>query len=318
MTASRPLLAVLCAVGASLAFSINDMGIKFLSGAYALHEIVLIRSLAALALTLAVFVPLSGGMSILKTRRPWLHAARGVLVVVSNMCFFLGLASVSLAEATAIFFVAPLMITALSVLFLKEIVGWPRWTAIAIGLIGVVVILRPGTSAFQWAALLPVGAALTYSTLVLTTRVMRLSETAATMSFYVQFCFLVFSAGLGTAIGDGRFAGSDSASLDFLFRQWQAVPLGDLAIICGVGTMSALGGYLFTLAYSNAEAGLVAPFEYTALVMAIIWGLVVFGEWPDAPTFLGIFLILGSGLFVVWRKSRRSGRPVEHPRPSVS
>jgi len=318
MSSSRPLLAVSCAVGASMFFSINDMGIKVLSSDYALHQIVLIRAVAALAVTLAILVPLEGGWRILKTRRPGMHLLRGLLVVASNMFFFLGLASVSLAEATAIFFVAPLMITAMSVMFLREIVGWPRWLAVGVGLAGVVIMLRPGTEAFQVAALLPILAALTYGALVLTARLMRLSETASTMTFYVQLAFAAASAAFGVAFGDGRFSGSDSPSLEFLFRPWQPVPAVDVAVIVGVGAMSAFGGYLFTRAYANAEAGLVAPFEYTALVMAIVWGILVFGEWPDAVAFLGMSLILASGLFVLWRESRRGRVHVEHPRPSVS
>jgi drug/metabolite transporter (DMT)-like permease len=318
MVASRPLLAVSCAVGASLFFSINDMGIKFLSGDYALHQIILIRAVTALVFTLAILVPLEGGWRILKTRRPGMHLFRGFLVVASNMFFFLGLASVSLAEATAIFFVAPLLITAMSVVFLKEVVGWPRWTAIAVGLLGVVIMLRPGTDAFQPAALLPILAALTYAALVLTTRVMRLSETASTMTFYVQLAFVAASGAFGLAFGDGAYAGTGSPSLEFLLRSWQPLPFGDVAIIVGVGTMSALGGYLFTRAYANAEAGLVAPFEYTALIMAIFWGILIFGEWPDGIAFLGMTLILASGLFVIWRETRRGPMQVEHPRPSVS
>jgi drug/metabolite transporter (DMT)-like permease len=318
MVASRPLLAVSCAVGASLFFSINDMGIKFLSGDYALHQIILIRAVAALVFTLAILVPLEGGWRILKTRRPGMHLVRGFLVVASNMFFFLGLASVSLAEATAIFFVAPLLITAMSVLFLNEVVGWPRWTAIAVGLLGVVIMLRPGTDAFQPAALLPILAALTYAALVLTTRVMRLSETASTMTFYVQLAFVVASGAFGLAFGDGAYAGTGIPSLEFLLRMWQPLPFGDVAIIVGVGAMSAFGGYLFTRAYANAEAGLVAPFEYTALIMAILWGILVFGEWPDRIAFLGMSLILASGLFVIWRETRRGPMQVEHPRPSVS
>jgi drug/metabolite transporter (DMT)-like permease len=293
--------AIASAIAASIVFSLNDMGIKFLSGGYPLHEIVLLRSVSALAITLAVLVPFGGGFANLLTRRPLLHALRGVLVVISNMLFFLALASVSLAETTAIFFVAPLLIAALSVVVLGEIVGPWRWSAIAAGFAGVLIVLDPGGEAFRPAALLSLGSALAYGATTMITRLMRFTESAATMTFYVQLFFLVSSAAFGLLFGDGRFAGTGDPSLEFLLRPWVALPPTDLAIVLGIGATSAVGGYFYSRAYANAEAGLVAPFEYAALLMAIFWGIVVFGEWPNGQAIAGMSLIVASGMLVIWR-----------------
>ena len=137
------------AVIAVFCFSTNDVAIKFISKDYALHLVVLIRSLVGLMVLFLFIVPLSGGVKVLYTNRLGLHLLRGFCVVFANITFFLGLAALPLAEGVAIFFISPLLITIFSVIFLKEIVGPRRWAAVTIGLIGVLVILRPGSATFQ-------------------------------------------------------------------------------------------------------------------------------------------------------------------------
>ncbi|MBZ0128466.1 MAG: DMT family transporter [Rhodobacteraceae bacterium] len=305
------LIGIFCAIGASVFFSVNDMAIKFLSGDYALHQVILIRSTIGMVILMAFIIPLEGGFQALKTRRPVIHLARGLCVVFANMTFFLGLAAMPLAEAVAIFFIAPLVITAFSVIFLGEKVGPHRWAAVGVGLIGVLVMLRPGSSAFQPAALLPLVAAVAYAMLHILTRKIGIAEKAATMSFYIQVTFITVSAAMGLAFGNGQFAGSDDPSLDFLFRAWSMPASTDFLLFTVIGTCSALGGYLISQAYRLAEAGLAAPFEYIAMPMAIAWGVVVFGEWPDAVAWIGISLIIIGGLYTVWRES------VQHRRVTI-
>ncbi|MEO0912996.1 MAG: DMT family transporter, partial [Pseudomonadota bacterium] len=136
-------------------FSLNDVIMKALSGGYALHQIVLIRSLAGLAIVLFVFAPLMGGWRVLRTRRLGLQLARAACVFFANITFFLGLAVLSLADAVAIFFVSPFLITIFSAVLLGERVGPHRWSAVGVGLLGVTIMLRPGTDAFHAAALYP-------------------------------------------------------------------------------------------------------------------------------------------------------------------
>ena len=143
------------AVGAVVLFSMNDVIMKLMSGDYALHQIVLIRALVGMVFLLAVLVPFTGGIAALRTRRLGMHVVRALCVVFANIFFFLGLAALPLAEAVAIFFVSPLFISVASVVFLRETVGPRRWAAIALGLIGVLIVLRPGTEAFRPAAVLP-------------------------------------------------------------------------------------------------------------------------------------------------------------------
>jgi drug/metabolite transporter (DMT)-like permease len=310
------LAGVLAALGASFVFSINDAAIKFLADDYALHQVVLMRSVVGMVLILAVIVPWEGGYHLLRTRRLGVHLLRGACLVVANMAFFLALAAMPLAEAVAIFFVSPMLITLFSVVFLAERVGPRRWVAVAGGLLGVVIMLRPGTGAFQVAALLPLLAAAAYAVLHTLTRRIGATERAATMAFYIQIAFLLSSLAMGLAFGDGRFAAQDDPSLAFLLRGWVWPAAADWPLIVLVGVSSAMGGFLISQAYRLCEAALVAPFEYVAMPLAIFWGVAIFGEWPDAATWTGIALILGGGLYMIWREAVQ-GRRIASRRPQA-
>lgn len=307
---SSPLGGALCASAAVVCFSLNDVSIKFISGDYALHQIVLFRSVIGLGLLVGLLVPFSGGLPSLRTKRLGLHLVRGLCVVFANLCFFLGLASLQLAEGTAIFFISPLLITVFSVLLLKETVGPHRWAAIFVGLIGVVIMLRPGTSAFQLASLLPVAAAFGYACLHMLTRYIGKTESALTMSFYIQVTFLLVCCLFGLLTGGGQFAGHENASVEFLLRAWVTPDPADLLFFLLIGFASAFGGFFISQAYRNNEAGYIAPFEYIAMPLAVIWGYLVFQDWPDQLSFLGMGLIIWSGLYVIWREIRAKSATV--------
>jgi len=314
----RPvLLGILCVLGAGATFSSSDMLIKTLSGVYPLHQIVLIRAIVALLIILGIFMPLEGGFKNLRSERWRLHLFRGLCVVVANMAFFVGIAAMPLGEATAIFFVAPLFITALSVPFLGERVGIRRWISVAAGLVGVVVIMRPGTEAFRYAAMAPVLAAFAYAAMQITARKLGVTERASTMAFYVQITFLLVCTASGLFAGDGRFAeGVDNPTLLFLLRAWIVPAQSDSAVMIVIGILSAFGAYLISQGYRIAEATTVAPFEYIALPMAIFWGVIIFDEWPDTVAFIGIGLIFSSGLYAFWRENVRGANiAVDHPLP---
>lgn len=289
-------LGVLCAVGASVAFTLNDVAIKALSGGYALHQIILIRSTLALILTLGVVMPLTGGFGQLRTARPAMHLLRGAFAVAANMCFFTALATMPLGEATAIFFVSPLILAILSVVILGETVGPRRWLAIGTGLVGVAIVIRPGGMSFSVVSLLPLIAASFYAANHIMTRILGTRESAATLAFYIQITFCMFSLAIGVTLGDGRFdQDAQGAVLSFLTRAWIWPPVGDWPLLALAGLGSAAGGLLISQAYRICEAALIAPLEYVALPMAILWGFLVFGEWPDPIAWIGITLILSGG-----------------------
>ena len=297
------LVGILSAVGGSLVFSVNDVAIKFLSGSYALHEVVLIRSAVGLMVMLCCILPFHGGLPALRTQRLATHLLRALCVVASNLFYFLGLAAMPLADAVAVFFVAPLLITALSVPLLGEQVGPRRWFAVGLGLVGVIVMLRPGAGTFHRAALLPLVSAFCYACMHMLTRRMGMAEKAVTMAFYVQLSFICVCLLMGLVVGDGHLSQQSDPSLAFLFRGWSWPHRGDWPILIASGTASATGGFLIAQAYRICEAGLVAPFEYAAMPMAIFWGATVFGTWPDTTAWVGIALICGGGLYMFWREA---------------
>ncbi len=250
-----------------------------------------------------MFAHLEGGLGLLRTRRLPLHLARGLLLVIANVCYFLALAALPLAETAAIFFVAPLFITMLSVPFLGERVGPWRWAAVIMGLAGVVVMLRPGDGLVEIVALLPIVAALAYAIMQILTRRLGVTDRASALAFYVQLCFIVVSATFGLIAGDGRFAGGGHPSMEFLLRAWAWPSAIDALLILTCGILIGTAAYLLSQAYRIAEANLLAPFEYTAMPLAVLWGVLWWGEWPDATAFLGIALIVGAGLLVFYRET---------------
>ena len=292
-----------CAMAAAFCFSFNDLGIKLVSDAYAVHQVVLIRSLVGLTTFMAVIMPLSGGWTVLRTRRPFMHLARGLCVVIANTCLFLGLAALPIADAVAIYFVSHLVVAVMSIIFLGESVGPRRWAAIAVGFAGVLLIVKPGTTAFQFASLLPAIAACFYGGLHILSRYIKETESAATMAFYILMMFILVSSAVGLAIGDGRFAGHGGPALEFLLRAWAPIAPGDWPVLIMLGVTGVAGGFLIGQAYRLSEAAYAAPFEYLAMIMAIFWGVTVFGTWPDRLSWAGIVLILGSGLFLLWRET---------------
>ena len=305
---------ILCVMGSATLFSIQDMLIKLLSGDYALHQITFIRGITATLITLAIFVPLEGGYANLRTTRWRVHLFRGFLVVAANMSFFSALATMPLGEATAIYFFAPLVITALSAIVLGEHVGPRRIAAVIIGFIGVLLVVRPGQESFSFTSLLPLLAAIFYGALQVSTRYLGLSEKASTMSFYMQLTFVLFSGTIGLAFGDGSMSGSGKESLEFLTRAWIWPPLQDWGVIMGTGCLVSFGGYLVSQAYRNAEGGLIAPFEYIALPISIFFGIAIWGDWPDAISWIGITIIAAAGIYVFVREAL-TGRRSRHKVP---
>jgi S-adenosylmethionine uptake transporter len=243
-----------------------------------------------------------------------LHAFRGLLVVLSNMTYFLALAVLPLADATALFFVAPLFITVLSIPILGEKVGPLRIGAVLVGFAGVVIMQRPWASGDELDAsrivlLLPVVSALTYALLQLMTRRLGATTTASAMSVYIQLAFVVVSGAFWLVAGDGRFAeGQENASLQFLFRAWQWPAEGDWWPLIGLGLNSAVIGYCLSQAYRLADAAVVAPFEYIGLPLAVFWGWLLWADLPDVTVWIGMALIIGSGLFVFLREKQKSRR----------
>lgn len=301
-----------------LCISLNDMLIKQLSSGYPLHQIVFFRSAIGLLVSF-VFLHFEGGLPALRTEQPLLHVLRGMLVVIANMSYFLALAVMPLADATALFFAAPLFITLLSIPILGEKVGPLRLGAVFVGFIGVVIMQRPWEPSDELTVsrivlLLPVLAALTYALNQLMTRKLGVKAPASTLAIYIQGTFLLVSVAFYLVAGDGRYALiTTNASLEFLLRAWVWPAPSDQWVLLGMGVNGAFIGYCLSQAYRLADAATVAPFEYIGLPLAVFWGLMIFGDLPTWEVWTGIALILASGLFVFFRERAKAKRITPRP-----
>ena len=300
-----------------VAISINDMLIKLLSGGYPLHQMVFTRSVIGIIFSL-MLVQLEGGWRILLTKTPRLHLLRCTTLVIANLTFFTALAVLTLAEATAIFFIGPLLITLLSIPVLGEKVGPLRLGAVVVGFIGVLIMTRPWQSGETREVslliyLLPIVAAFAYAITQVLTRKLGTTTKASVLSTYLQALFIVVSLGFWVVAGDGRYAeGLESESLVFLLRAWVWPEGSDLYLFLGLGLNTAIVGYALAQAYRQADAATIAPFEYLGLPLAVFWGWSLWGDLPDMVVSLGILLVLGSGLFVFLRERQKKLRGAPH------
>jgi len=297
------LTGILLVAGGTVLFTVNDAAIKLLSGDYPLHEIILIRSLIGMVFILALLARSPRGLAQILTRRPGTQLARVLAILVSNASYYLGLAHMGIADAAALAYISPLVVTALSVLVLGDRVGLRRWTAIAIGFAGVIIMLRPGAGIVQAAALLVLLSAALYALGNLLTRHMGATESALSMSFWAQAGFVLASLAVWLVAGDGRFAGN-SPLWDFLVRPWFWPPAADWPLLAMTGISTSFGGVMVAQAYRTTAPGIISPFEYSGMPMAILLGVTIFGTLPDIVSWVGIVLICGSGLFVAWREAR--------------
>ena len=300
MVKNSNILGIIYIFFAQVFFTTQDMIIKFISSDFALHEIVLIRSSVGILFTLLVFMPMDGGYRQLFQKKIFLHILRGFGIVIANLCFFASLITIPLGEAVAIFFIAPLMITALSVIIIGEKVGVKSWMAVIIGFVGILIILRPGIGVFNYASILPLIAALAYSFVQILTRKMGQAEKASKMVFYIQLNLFFFSLTSGLLFGDGSLADPSKPTLYFLLRAWVVPSIKDFIIMIFIGILSGLGAYCVSQSYRISKAVFIAPFEYFALPLSILWSVIVFKEYPDIVSWIGILLIVSSGLYVAY------------------
>lgn len=178
-----------------------------------------------------------------------------------------------------------------------------------VGFVGVLLITKPGGATFEPAALIALVCAFTYAASQMLSRKLGRDDSSALMSFYAATFYLIVSGLLGLSLGDGAFATSVHPSIEFLLRAWRVPTTFDLALMLGTGVISAFGFFLLAQAYRLGESSAVAPFEYTGLIWASIWGVAIWAEVPNGVSIAGIVLIVAAGLFVLMRE-RRLNRPL--------
>ena len=282
---------ILLLLAATLFFSISDVLAKILGEHLPVLEIGWIRYMTFFVMILCVGA--REGRVRVRVRHPWAQLVRGVMMVVSALFFIFALRFLPLADAAAIGFVSPLLITALSVPMLGEIVGLRRWTAVAVGFIGVLIVIQPGTGTFQPAAFLVLASSLAWAVAsILTRKIAGRDDASATM----LWAALV-----------GLFALSIAVPFVFVMPRWQ-----DLLLNIALGIIATIGQYWMILGYRHASASVLAPFNYVQLIWSTASGYLVFGSLPDEMTLLGAVIITASGLYTIHRERIRArDRPLE-------
>ncbi len=293
-------------MGSMAAFSFNDATIKFLALGLPTFQIVFLRGIGAMLL-IAFLAHVTGAL-----RRPIPRAdmplviGRSIAEVVSFYPFVLALTHMPLANVTAILQVLPLTITAASAIFFGERVGWRRWMAIAVGFVGVLLVVRPGGADFDGWSLVALSAMLTITARDLITR--RLSPDVPSLKVAIFTATGVMLLGLALT----------------LFEDWGPVDARRGGLVLAAATFIFFG-YLFSImAMRVGEVAAVTPFRYTALVWGLMLGWAVFDEWPKPLTLIGATLIAGTGLYTLWREGgtapapRPAGPPAIPDRPSGS
>jgi len=289
MPGDRPLVGILLMLGAMSVVPFMDAIAKQLSGHLPVLQLVWARYFFHFCLIFPV-VMLRYGPRRMVPPRPLLQLLRGGLLLASTILFFAAIAEMPLADALALIFVSPLLVTALSPWVLGESVGPRRKLAVLVGFLGALLIIRPGAGAIQWPALLALGAGVVFGLYLLTTR--RLAGSAPPL------VTLTYSAAAGALI------------MSFVAPMVWVVPsLTDLAGMVMLGAIAAGGHFLLIKSFDFAPASLLAPFTYSEIIMTTLLGFVFFGDFPDSWTWAGIAVIIGSGVYISLRERVRGARP---------
>lgn len=269
--------------------TMSDAATKWLTASLPIGEILFVRALVV-SIAILLIVWRSGSFAGLRIGRFRNIGTRSVLAVGSTFLIVASLARLPLSEVIAILFVGPLFIAVLATPLLGERVGVHRWFAVLIGFIGMLIMVRPGTAGFQFAALLPVVAAMVAATRDIVTRRISVAETSIAILFYSMIALTL--VGLATA----PFG-------------WQPMDGGELAIVILAGLLFGLGHYFVIEGYRYAEASVVSPYRYTNLIWAVLLGFILWGEIPSVWVLAGTPLVVGSGLYILLheRSRRRSG-----------
>lgn len=288
---------------AMLILSLQGIAVKWIGGDYSIMEIVMFRSFVALPITIILY-RLEGKRGLPTTQQHMTEYIRGVFLFLSYTTAFMGLAALPLAEVAAIRNAGPLVITLLSVLMLGEKVGPRRWFALAIGFIGVLLIVRPGTASFNLGSIFVLISVLFYALNVILTRVLKSTDSSATMAYYSSLVYLVAAfllSPLAILVGEMPNA---HPSIAFLLRAWTMPTLQDWGIMSGLGLVWAGGMYFIARSYSIAQTSLVAPFEYTTLPINVMWDILLWQKVPTWMTWAGAFLTIFSGMYVLYRERK--------------
>ena len=270
-------------------FALNSAVGKWFVANYPVGEFMLIRSCFTL-LFLSPLIWRAGRSAFASAPRPGLQLLRVVLGSVEVAMFFWAVSYLPLADTTTFYLAGPIYVTALSVLLLRERVGWRRWAAVLIGFTGVVIALRPSSSSFTLPALIALSGSIMYALVLITTRALRSTNDVVLMTTY--------------------FIGAVAFGLVTLPFGWVAPTWFDLMCLAGVGLSNIVAQFAVIRALKLASASVVVPYQYTLIVWSVVFGWLMFAELPDAYTVVGAAIIVGAGLYIFWRERVKASEAV--------
>ena len=287
-SAENPFLGILLMVAAMMVVPFMDVLAKLLSDRYSILQITWARFFFHF-MFLAPLVLYRHGKAAFRPARPWLQVLRSGFTLLSTILFFGAIALMPIADALALLFISPMVVTALSPLMLGERVGPRRWAAVAVGFAGALIILRPGMGVAQAGSLLALGAGCSFAFYSLLTRKLSGSNPPLVTLAYTAITGAVL---MSLAVIPG----------------WITPDWPDLAMMAGIGAVAAGGHFMLIRAFDHAPASVLAPYSYSEIVMATAVGWFFFNDFPDSWTWAGIMVIVISGIYISWRERAKNTR----------
>jgi len=298
----RPLAGAAFVIAGVGIASTQDVVLKLMSDGYPIFQVAVTRSLVSISIICAILIA-TRQVGQFRPNRPVLIALRGLLTFASYTCFYLALASVPLADAVSIFFVTPLLVTALSVPLLSERVGMRRWSAVIVGFLGVLVMVRPGFETMEPALLIALGGPVGYAFAIILTRRIGMADSGSTLVLYNMVTFGLASAAGAALLWVLDLPVSENPSLAFLLRDWGLPSTADLCLMALTGAVITVAHFCTAQAYRIAPPSFVSGFEYSYFIWAVLLGFFIWGELPDRYTFIGAAIVMASGAYVLHRET---------------
>ena len=279
--------AILCALAGGALLTLNDGLVKALAAEFPIGQVLALRGIFVYVMII-VFALRSGGIHTAWQVKSWRgQGLRGICVIGSSFTFVTGLTYLPLADAIAIAFAGPLFVTIMAPMMLGEVVGWWRWAAVLVGFAGVLVIVQPGSTAFQWFAIFPLMASFLGGMRDLITRKMAASETTVAVLFITTTAVVL------------------SGFVTYFFTDWIPVEPRHYIYFIGSGLLIGVAHYLIIESFRFGEAALVSPFKYGNVLWAVLFGFLLFGDLPSAATLIGALIVTASGLYILHREQVR-------------
>ena len=296
---NRPFVGILALVTGLFVFSMQDVIIKLFSNEYSILQIVIVRSVIALTL-IGIIVAIRLGRSGFRVYQPFKIFLKGTLGFLSYLAYYLSIASLPLIDAVTITFTAPIMVVVFSSVLIGEPVGLRRWLATLVGFGGVLIAVGFEGRLANIAIALAFLAALTYSLNSVMARYISSEDSPWTVTFYFTLAhsaggFITYLIVLATVSGQVV----EHPSFAFLLRDWVRPDPTDLAIMASLGVIATIGFFCLNKAYLSARAATVAPFEYSYIIWAALFGYLIWGEIPALMTIIGLGILIGSNIFAL-------------------